>query len=70
HERFTYDYKYGRTVNEIQEYVKVVPFDKENIPKETIERFQSVIPNTYKLIRNFSQSNAKVSAQDPTLKLE
>jgi len=70
HERFTYDYKYGRTVNEIQEYVKVVPFDKENIPKETIERFQSVIPNTYKLIRNFSQSNAKVSAQDPKLKFE
>ena len=69
-ERFTYDYKYGRTVNEIQEYVKVVPFNKENISKETIERFQSVIPNTYQLIRNFSQSNRKFSAQDPKLKLE
>lgn len=69
-ERFTYDYKYGRHVNEIQEYVKVVPFNKENISAETIERFQSVIPNTYKLIRNFSQSNDKVAAQDSAQKLE
>ncbi|WP_433896360.1 glutamate racemase [Sphingobacterium mizutaii] len=58
--RFTYDYKYGRTENEIQEYVKVVPFDRGNISDMTLERFKSVIPNTYQLMRNFSNGNSKM----------
>lgn len=57
--RFTYDYKYGRNVGEIQEYVKVVPFDRKNISEETLKRFESLIPNTYKLIQNFSKENPK-----------
>lgn len=50
--RFTYDYKYGRKAGEIQEYVRVVPFSRENIPAETIDRLSATIPFTFELIRN------------------
>ena len=59
--RFTYDYKYGRNVGEIQEYVAVVPFSKKNIPVETLNRFKTSIPQTYKLIQNFHQANPKTA---------
>jgi glutamate racemase len=57
--RFSYKYKYGRNSGEIQEYVKVVPFSKENIPQETLERLQISIPETFELIRGFNQTNKK-----------
>lgn len=57
--RFTYAYKYGRSAGEIQEYVKVVPFSKSNIPAETIDRFKAAIPTTHALIRQFHQRSAK-----------
>lgn len=57
--RFSYDYKYGRTEGEIQEYVKIVPFSKDNISEETLERFKYAIPETYKLIEQFNLSNSK-----------
>jgi len=50
--RFTYDYKYGRKAGEIQEYIRVVPFSRENIPAETIDRLSATIPATFELIRN------------------
>lgn len=59
--RFPYDYKYGRQAGEIQEYVKVVPFSRNNIPEETLERLQNSIPETYRLIREFNQSNTKAN---------
>ncbi|SFC10198.1 Asp/Glu/Hydantoin racemase [Parapedobacter composti] len=52
---FTYDYKYGRRAGEIQEYVKVVPFDYSNIPAETIERMKTAIPQTFRLINTLNQ---------------
>jgi glutamate racemase len=58
-EGFLYEYKYGRNSGEIQEYVKVVPFSKENIPQETLERLQISIPETFELIRGFNQTNKK-----------
>ena len=48
--RFPYDYKYGRTDGEIQEYVRVVPFSRNNISEDTYERFRISIPETYELI--------------------
>lgn len=57
--RFTYGYKYGRNAGEIQEYVKVVPFSKANIPEETIARMDEMIPETFRLIRAFNGSNVK-----------
>ncbi|WP_218937562.1 MULTISPECIES: hypothetical protein [Antarcticibacterium] len=59
--RFPYDYKYGRQAGEIQEYVKVVPFSRDNIPQETLERLEKSIPQTYQLIKDFSQSNPKTN---------
>ena len=58
--RFTYNYKYGRNAGEIQEYVKVVPFSRANIPSETLERIKTIIPSTYKLITNFHRNNPKI----------
>lgn len=57
--RFTYDYKYGRNANEIQEYVKVVPFSRSNISNDILTRFQKQIPYVYQLIQSFSQKSDK-----------
>ncbi len=59
--RFTYEYKYGRNAGEIQEYVKVVPFSKQNIPLETLKRLEKSILNTYKLIVGFDCSSPKTT---------
>lgn len=58
--RFTYDYKYGRNAGEIQQYVKVVPFNKTNISVETLDRFKSAIPTTFEMIKNFNGTNKKL----------
>ena len=57
--RFPYDYKYGRNVGEIQEYVKIVPFSRENISYDILTRFQKQIPHVYQLMQNFNQKNEK-----------
>lgn len=59
--RFTYAYKYGRDAGDIQEYVKVVPFSRRNIPAETIDRMDETIGETFRLIRIFSNHNTKTS---------
>ena len=60
--RFTYEYKYGRNVNEIQEYVKVVPFSRNNISGDILTRFQQQIPHVYQLMQNFNQQNSKTKS--------
>lgn len=57
--RFPYDYKYGRNANEIQEYVKVVPFSRKNISYDILTRFQKQIPYVYQLMQNFNNTNSK-----------
>jgi glutamate racemase len=59
--RFPYDYKYGRTAGEIQEYVKVVPFSRKNLSNDVITRIQNQMPYIYMLIQNFNESNPKTS---------
>jgi len=56
---FEYDYKYGREVNNIQEYVKRVPFNSMNIAKSVSGRLEKKIPYTYSLIKNFDWNNSK-----------
>ena len=56
---FTYEYKYGRTPGIIREYVKRVPFSREVLGIETIQRLSCEIPVVYQLIHNFNQSNTK-----------
>lgn len=58
--RFPYDYKYGRNANEIQEYVKVVPFSRENISYDILTRFQKQIPYVYQLMQTFNNKSDKV----------
>ena len=67
--RFTYDYKYGRSANVLQEYVKVVPFDRSTISDATLGRFKTIIPNTYRLISNFSNGNLKVKDTAASLRI-
>ncbi|WP_411029784.1 glutamate racemase [Spongiimicrobium sp. 3-5] len=56
---FTYDYKYGRNEGEIQQYVKVVPFSRNNISDDILTRFQEQIPFVYKLMQHFNKENHK-----------
>jgi glutamate racemase len=60
--RFPYDYKYGRTAGEIQEYVKVVPFSRKNLSGEVLGRIQDQMPYIYMLIQNFNDNNNKTSS--------
>ena len=60
--RFPYDYKYGRIANEIQEYVKVVPFSRKNISYDILTRFQKQIPYVYQLMQNFNNKNDKTKS--------
>ncbi len=60
--RFPYDYKYGRTAGEIQEYVKVVPFSRTNLSNDVLTRIQNQMPYIYMLIQNFNENNHKTSS--------
>lgn len=57
--RFPYDFKYGRNAGEIQEYVKIVPFSRDNISDDILTRFQKQIPYVYQLMQNFNQTSSK-----------
>jgi glutamate racemase len=58
---FTYNYKYGRSVNKIQEYVRRVPFSKNNISSSVADRLSEKIPFTYSLIKLFNENNSKMT---------
>ena len=60
--RFPYDYKYGREEGNIQEYIKVVPFSRDNISYDILTRFQKQIPYVYQLMQNFNNANEKTKA--------
>ncbi|MCL6266299.1 glutamate racemase [Flagellimonas myxillae] len=57
--RFPYDFKYGRKAGEIQEYVKVVPFSRDNISADILSRFQKQIPYVYELMQHFNKTSEK-----------
>lgn len=67
---FTYDYKYGRKVDEIQEYVKVVPFSRSNISDDILRRFKTQIPNVYDLMVKFSSTNSKTEYLNQKQKIQ
>ena len=67
--RFPYDYKYGRNANEIQEYVKVVPFSRNNISYDILTRFQKQIPYVYQLMNTFNQRSEKTKHLKPENKI-
>ncbi|MEO7317047.1 MAG: hypothetical protein ABIW47_17785 [Ginsengibacter sp.] len=59
---FPYDYKYGRNAGEIQQYTKAVPFSKNNIPAETIDRLKTGIPTSFSQIIEFSKNSTKTKS--------
>lgn len=56
---FTYSFKYGRDAGNIQQYVKRVPFSKNNLHPQMIEMLKENTPLIYKLIIDFNQKNDK-----------
>jgi glutamate racemase len=60
--RFPYDYKYGRKAGEFQEYVKVVPFSRQNLADDVLSRIQEQMPYLYMLIQHFNEKNQKTSS--------
>lgn len=68
--RFPYDFKYGRHAGEVQEYVQVVPFSAQNIPSETLDRLETSVPTTYKIIKKFNNENDKTSGLAPNEKIK
>lgn len=67
--RFPYNYKYGRNAHHIQEYVKMVPFSRDNISYDILTRFQKQIPYVYQLIQNFNQTNTKTQELEAKSKI-
>ncbi|MCH7413538.1 Asp/Glu/hydantoin racemase, partial [Belliella sp. R4-6] len=59
-QNFTYDYKYGRSAGDIQEYVKIVPFSRKNISDDTFDRLQESVPTVYQTIVDFHIGNKKL----------
>jgi len=62
---FTYDYKYGRSAGQIQQYVKRVPFNRRTIQANVILRLQTGIPATWELIESFNHGNTKMIGLNP-----
>ena len=61
---FPYNYKYGRSVNQIQEYVKRIPFSKNNIHETVLLRLREKIPFTFDLIQKFNLNSSKTTFLD------
>lgn len=47
---FPFTYKYGRSINKGLEFVKRVPFSRQWIKEEVLNRIQSKMPDVYKII--------------------
>jgi glutamate racemase len=58
---FTYDYKYGRTAGDIQEYVKAVPFSRTTIPADILIRLAQQVPEVFGMMVSFNKDNPKTA---------
>lgn len=54
---FTYDYKYGRRADDLQEYVRAVPFSRSSIPAGILVRLSQQIPAVFSLMVSFNHEN-------------
>jgi glutamate racemase len=57
-------YKYGRRAGEIQEYVKRVPFSRDTLSREAIERIRRGTPRVFELIRAFNHRSPHLRPQE------
>ena len=58
---FTYAYKYGRDEGTKQQFVKRVPFSRQTLSPDVIQRLSDSIPQVFELICHFNQSNPKTA---------
>lgn len=56
---FTYSYKYGRKAGSGNQFVRFVPFDRENIAQATYERFKRALPAAYSRMRKAGVEGAQ-----------
>jgi hypothetical protein len=56
---FTFEYKYGRTVGELQEYVKRVPFSRRTITPDVVNRLAESMPEVFGMMVCFHEGNDK-----------
>ncbi len=61
---FTYEYKYGRTPGEAQEYVKCVPLSRSTVSPDILNRLSDLVPQVYNLIIRFNCENSKTEYLD------
>jgi len=58
--KLTYNYKYiVRKPNDIQEYIKVVPFNKSSISNDVLLNIKNRLPETYKKIEAYIETLQK-----------
>lgn len=58
---FTYEYKYGRTAGDIQEYVRAVPFSRSSLAPDILNRLSGQIPDIYRMMASFNNDNPRTS---------
>ena len=56
---FTYGYKYGRQAGMDSQFVKCIPFSKNNISSDVIEMLSNKIPRTFQSIQVFDKKSKK-----------
>jgi len=59
--QFTYNYKYGRSIDVDKNDTKPVPMSRSTLSYEIIKRFQLQIPSVYKLMQQFNSQNKKTT---------
>ncbi|RLD68877.1 MAG: Asp/Glu/hydantoin racemase [Bacteroidetes bacterium] len=58
--KLTYNYKYlVREANDIQEYIKVVPFNNKSISNDILLNIKNQLPETYKKIEAYIETSKK-----------
>ena len=57
----TFEYKYGRTVGEVQEYVKRVPFSRRTIAPDVVNRLAESMPEVFGMMEHFHEGNEKTA---------
>jgi glutamate racemase len=57
---FSYAYKYGRRAGELQQYIIQVPFSRQTLAPEIIDRISGKMPAVYELLQLFNRKNPKM----------
>jgi hypothetical protein len=67
---FTYRYKYDRQAGSGEETVRAVPFSRQTIPADTLERLRTMVPSVFELIVRFNTASPKLTALPPADRID